>query len=47
MSGTIVGGWEFVAAAYLVTLLTLGAYLVSVLRRYRFEQRRASKGGRP
>jgi hypothetical protein len=43
MNGTVLGGWEFVAAAYVVTLLTLCAYTVSVLHRYRSERRRASR----
>jgi hypothetical protein len=45
MSGTVVGGWEFVATAYAVTALVIGGYIVSVLARYRFEHRRAAKEG--
>ena len=45
MSGTVVGGWEFVATAYAMTALVIGGYVVSVLRRYRFERRRAAKEG--
>jgi hypothetical protein len=47
MSGTVVGGWEFVTAAYVVTLLALGGYAISVFGRYRSERRRASKDGLP
>ena len=43
MSGTVVGGWEFVASAYSITLLALCAYAYSVLHRYHSERRRASK----
>jgi hypothetical protein len=43
MTGTVVGGWEFVAAAYAVTFLALCAYSYSVLHRYRRERRRASR----
>jgi hypothetical protein len=43
MSGTVVGGWEFVTTAYLVTALALCGYCLSVLQRYRSERRRASK----
>ena len=43
MSGTIVGGWEFVATAYAVTLLALVAYSLSVLQRYRSERRRLTR----
>jgi heme exporter protein CcmD len=47
MSGTVVGGWEFVGAAYVVTLAALGGYVVSVLQRYRAERRRAAREERP
>jgi hypothetical protein len=43
MTGTVVGGWEFVTSAYTVTLLALCAYTYSVLHRYHCERRRASK----
>jgi hypothetical protein len=46
MSGAVVGGWEFVAAAYLVTLLVLASYAYSVVQRHRAERRRAAKEGR-
>ena len=42
MSGVVVGGWEFVWAAYGVSLLVLLFYTVSVHARYRTELRRAS-----
>jgi hypothetical protein len=45
MSGTVIGGWEFVTTAYVVTALALCAYCFSVLHRYRSERRRASKEG--
>lgn len=45
MSGTVVGGWEFVTAAYVVTLLALCVYTYSVLHRHHSERRRASKDG--
>ena len=35
MSGTLVGGWEFVWAAYGLTTMVLGIYTLSVLTRYR------------
>jgi hypothetical protein len=40
MSGVVQGGWEFVAAAYIVTAVALGAYAVSVFARLRSEKRR-------
>jgi hypothetical protein len=45
MTGRIEGGWEYVIAAYLVSLAILSAYAVSVFVRYRRE--RARKAGRP
>ena len=48
MSGVIVGGWEFVIAAYAVSAVVLLGYAISVHRRYRAErerQRRASTRG--
>lgn len=38
MSGVIQGGWEFVAAAYLVSAAVLGAYAASVFWRFKAEQ---------
>jgi hypothetical protein len=37
MNGIIQGGWEFVAAAYLVSAAVLGAYGVSVFWRLKTE----------
>jgi hypothetical protein len=37
MNGVIQGGWEFVAAAYLVSAAVLGTYAVSVLWRLKAE----------
>jgi hypothetical protein len=42
MSGMVEGGWEFVAAAYIVTGTVLSAYATSVFLRYRTERRRAA-----
>ena len=42
MSGVVQGGWEFVAAAYLVSAAVLTAYAASVFLRYRTETRRAA-----
>jgi hypothetical protein len=36
------GGWEFVAAAYVLSAAVLGGYATSVFVRYRTERRRAS-----
>ena len=44
MTGAVVGGWEFVVAAYTVTFLALCVYSCSILRRYGRERRRASRG---
>lgn len=45
-SGVISGGWEFVWAAYGVTVAVLGAYAGTVLFRFRAERarRRAERG---
>lgn len=40
MTGVIEGGWEYVWAAYALTGLAFLIYSVSVLSRYRREQRR-------
>jgi hypothetical protein len=42
MTGMIQGGWEFVAAAYLLSAAVLGGYTTSVFVRYRTERRRAA-----
>lgn len=41
-AGVISGGWEFVTAAYVVSLIVLAGYTVSVVLRYRAEARRAA-----
>ncbi len=49
-SGVIEGGWEFVRAAYAVSVVILTVYVASVVSRYRAEQarRRRDEGrGRP
>ena len=33
MSGEIVGGWEYVIAAYVISAIVYGGYAYSVLRR--------------
>jgi heme exporter protein D len=43
MSGTIVGGWEYVYAAYALTALILVGYAVSVVVRYRQELARRAR----
>jgi hypothetical protein len=40
--GVIEGGWEFVAAAYIVSALVLAGYATSVFLRYRAERSRAA-----
>ena len=44
-SGVIVGGWEYVWAAYSVTAAILIGYAGSVIARYRAERRRAAREG--
>lgn len=46
MTGVVTGGWEFVWAAYGVTVAVLGGYAATVLIRFRAEQarRRAERG---
>jgi hypothetical protein len=41
--GVLEGGWEYVRAAYLVTLVILGSYVVSVVLRLRAEERRRER----
>jgi heme exporter protein CcmD len=43
MKGVIVGGWEFVWAAYAVTAAILVGYAVSVYLRYRAERARRER----
>lgn len=42
-SGVISGGWEFVTAAYTITAIFLGAYVVSVLVRFSKESNAARR----
>ena len=44
MNGIVVGGWEFVWAAYALTAIALLAYGVMVVTRSREERRRADAG---
>ena len=44
MNGIVVGGWEFVWAAYALTAIALLAYGVMVVTRAREERRRAEAG---
>lgn len=39
MTGIVVGGWEFVWAAYGITFVALAAYTASVFVRLRSEER--------
>jgi hypothetical protein len=45
-SGVISGGWEFVTAAYVLSLLVLSSYALSVIWRFRAEARRAERDRR-
>ncbi len=45
MNGIVVGGWEFVWAAYALTGLAFLAYGVMVITGLREAHRRAAKGG--
>jgi len=42
-SGVISGGWEFVTAAYAITAVFLGGYVVSVLARFSRESKAARR----
>jgi hypothetical protein len=42
VTGVVQGGWEFVAAAYILSAVVLTGYAASVFLRYRTEKRRAS-----
>jgi hypothetical protein len=42
-SGVITGGWEFVTAAYTITAIVLGTYVISVLSRYSKESKAARR----
>lgn len=45
-AGVISGGWEYVIAAYVVSLVILVGYTASVVLRYRAEVRRALRASR-
>jgi hypothetical protein len=45
-TGVLIGGWEYVAAAYLVSLVILVSYTASVVLRYRAEVRRVERDSR-
>lgn len=45
-TGVLTGGWEYVIAAYLVSLVILVSYTASVVLRYRAEVRRVASGRR-
>jgi hypothetical protein len=42
MSGMIEGGWEYVIAAYVVTVVFFGGYLLTLWARYRAATRKVS-----
>jgi len=42
-SGMISGGWEFVTAAYVVTAIVIGSYVISVLTRFSKERAAARR----
>jgi len=42
-SGMIAGGWEFVTAAYVVTAIVIGSYVISVLTRFSKERAAARR----
>lgn len=44
MNGIVIGGWEFVWAAYALTAISFIAYGVMVVTRSREERRRAEAG---
>jgi hypothetical protein len=41
--GVVQDGWEFVAAAYILTAVVLGAYGTSIFLRYRAAKARTEK----
>lgn len=45
-SGVIEGGWGFVTAAYAITAVILGSYVLSVVGRYRSESARREREAR-
>jgi hypothetical protein len=46
-AGTVVGGWEFVWAAYGLTSIAFLIYGVTLVTKFREEQSRARKDGTP
>ena len=46
MSGTVSGGWEFVIAAYAVTITFVGLYAAGAIHRYRTAARRVDNEAR-
>lgn len=42
-SGMIAGGWEYVTAAYVVTAIIIGSYVISVLTRFSKERAAAKR----
>ena len=46
-TGVIVGGWEYVWAAYAVTAVILLGYTASLIARYRSERGKARGAGAP
>jgi heme exporter protein D len=44
MNGIVIGGWEFVWAAYALTAIALASYGVMVVTRSREHRRRAETG---
>ena len=45
-SGVVTGGWEYVIAAYVVSLVILVSYTASVVLRYRAEVERDLRASR-
>jgi len=43
VKGVVVGGWEYVWAAYAITAAVLIGYTVSLVARWRSEQTRAGR----
>jgi hypothetical protein len=46
MSGTVSGGWEFVIAAYAVSITLVGIYATATITRYRRAIRRVDMEAR-
>jgi len=45
-AGVLQGGWEYVAAAYIVSAVILSGYAASVIARYRAEAARRARDAR-